>query len=101
MTGMKKRVTVLLLMVGMVAIAISSLATANTININTATVEELTQLDRIGTKYAEKIVAYREANGPFKQPEDIMLVKGIGEKVWELNKDKISVGSETAAKTSP
>ena len=61
------------------------------ININKAPAEELTQLDRVGTKYAQRIVEYREKNGPFKQPEDIMKVKGIGTKIWEANKDKISV----------
>ncbi|MBW1899604.1 MAG: ComEA family DNA-binding protein [Deltaproteobacteria bacterium] len=61
------------------------------ININKAPVEQLVQLDRIGAKYAQRIVEYREKNGPFKQPEDIMKVKGIGTKVWEANKDMISV----------
>jgi len=61
------------------------------INVNKASVEELAQLDRVGTKYAQRIVEYREKNGPFKQPEDIMKVKGIGMKVWEVNKDRISV----------
>jgi len=42
-------------------------------------------------KYAERIVEYREKVGPFLTPEDIMKVKGIGEKTWEANKDKISV----------
>ncbi len=60
------------------------------VNINTATVEELVQLNQIGQKYAEKIVEYREQNGPFKNPEDIMQVKGIGEKTWEKNKDSIT-----------
>ena len=45
----------------------------NKVNINTATVEELVQLNKIGQKYAERIVAYREQNGPFKKPEDIVL----------------------------
>ena len=61
------------------------------ININKAPVEELAKLDRVGTKYAQRIVEYREKNGPFKIPEDIMKVKGIGEKIWEVNKDKIAV----------
>jgi competence protein ComEA len=60
------------------------------VNINTATVEELVQLNKIGQKYAERIVAYREQNGPFKKPEDIMQVKGVGEKTWEKNKDSIT-----------
>ena len=61
------------------------------ININTATVEELIQLDRVGPRYAEKIVAFRQENGPFKTPEDIMLVAGIGPKTFEVNKDRIAV----------
>ena len=61
------------------------------ININTATVEELIQLDRVGPSYAEKIVAFRQENGLFKTPEDIMLVSGIGLKTFEVNKDRIVV----------
>ena len=61
------------------------------ININTATVEELVQLDRVGPSYAEKIVAFRQENGLFKTPEDIMLVSGIGPKTFEVNKDRIVV----------
>jgi len=61
------------------------------ININTASVEELVQLDRVGQRYAERIVAYREQNGPFKLPEDIMQVAGIGPKTFEANKERIVV----------
>ena len=61
------------------------------ININTATVEELVQLERVGPRYAEKIVAFRQENGPFKAPEEIMLVAGIGEKTFEINKDRIVI----------
>ena len=61
------------------------------VNLNTASVEELMQLKRIGPKLAARIVEYRESNGPFKQPEDIMKVKGIGPKTWELNKDRIAI----------
>jgi len=55
------------------------------ININTASAEELAQLKRIGPKYAARIIESRETNGPFKMPEDIMKVKGIGQKTWEEN----------------
>ena len=61
------------------------------ININTATVEELVKLKRVGPKYAEMIIEYRDANGPFQSPEDLMKVKGIGEKTFEVNKDMIAV----------
>ena len=64
------------------------------VNINKASVDELTQLSNIGSAYAERIIQYRETNGPFKKPEDIMKVKGIGAKTWELNKDRIVVASE-------
>jgi competence protein ComEA len=61
------------------------------ININTATVEELVQLERVGPSYAKKIVTFRQENGPFKAPEEIMLVAGIGPKTFEINKDRIVV----------
>ncbi len=61
------------------------------ININTATAEELTRLKNIGPKIAERIIVYREKQGAFKHPEEIKNVKGIGEKVYELNKALIAV----------
>jgi competence protein ComEA len=61
------------------------------ININKASVNELMKLKQVGQAYAEKIVAYREKNGPFEKPADIMKVKGIGTKTFELNKDRIVV----------
>ena len=69
------------------------------IDINTASATELIALDGIGKVYAEKIVEYRKANGPFKTAEDITKVVGIGKATWEKNKDKITVGAPpTAAK---
>ena len=61
------------------------------INLNKATVAELTQLIGIGQKYAERIVEFREKNGSFEKTEDLMNVKGIGIKIWEKNKDLITV----------
>jgi competence protein ComEA len=60
------------------------------VNINKATVDELCVLKRIGPSYAQRIVDYREQNGPFERPEDIMKVKGIGVKTFEANKDMIT-----------
>jgi competence protein ComEA len=60
------------------------------ININKATVDELCTLKRIGLSYAQRIVDYREQNGPFEKPEDIMKVRGIGMKTFEANKDMIT-----------
>lgn len=61
------------------------------ININNASVEEISKLEKIGPKYAERIVQYRKEHGPFKKAEDITKVKGIGAKTFELNKDRITV----------
>ena len=61
------------------------------ININTATAEELTGLTGIGPSRAADIVAYREKNGPFSKPEDLMKVSGIGEATFRKLKDQICV----------
>ena len=59
------------------------------ININEATVEELSQIKFIGPTIAERIVQYRENSGPFGKAEDLMNVKGIGPKTFEKIKDRI------------
>jgi competence protein ComEA len=61
------------------------------ININTASAEELTRLQGVGPKYAARIIEYREQNGPFAAPEDIMKIKGIGPATYEKNKELIVV----------
>jgi competence protein ComEA len=63
---------------------------AKKVNINQASVEEIAVLKNVGPKYAERIVQYRQTNGPFKSPEGLMKVKGIGSKTFELNKDQIT-----------
>ena len=60
--------------------------------INTATKEELTTLDGIGEKYAERIIETRERRGGFTSIEQITEVKGIGQKRFEKIKDEITVG---------
>lgn len=61
------------------------------ININTATAEELDLLPGIGPSTAEKIIAYRNENGPFRSIEEILNVSGIGPKTFEAFKSFISV----------
>jgi competence protein ComEA len=68
------------------------------VNINTATLAELQSLPRIGPKVAQRIIDYRTQNGNFKRVEDLMKVKGIGEKVFAQLKDWITVGSESPVK---
>jgi len=69
----------------------ASQTTAKKININTATSVELQELPRIGEKVAQKIIDYRNANGKFKSTTDLLKIKGIGEKIYELIKDRITV----------
>jgi len=61
------------------------------INLNEASVEEITTLNGIGPKKAQAIVDYREENGPFQQEEDLLNVSGIGEKTLENLRDEIIV----------
>lgn len=49
------------------------------ININTASVDELEKLPHIGRKTAEAIVAFRDENGPFRRPENLLLIHGVSE----------------------
>ena len=61
------------------------------LNINAATAEELMELSGIGEKLAQRIIDYRSEHGVFSQTEGIMLIPGIGEKVYGNIKDKITV----------
>jgi competence protein ComEA len=64
------------------------------ININTATMAELEQLPGVGPAIAERIVSYRK-DTPFKQRNQIMRVKGIGEKTFAKIKDYLVVEGDT------
>ena len=59
---------------------------------NTATVEELMSVPGIGQVIAQRIVEFREKNGPFKSIDDLLKVQGIGEKSLARIKDHLSVG---------
>jgi comEA protein len=61
------------------------------VNINTASNEQLQQLPRIGPAMAARIIEYRTQNGNFKSKEELMKVRGIGEKTFRNLKDKISI----------
>ncbi len=69
--------------------AISS-ASGVRININTASASELETLSGIGPVLAQRIVDYREANGPFAKPEDVKKVQGIGDSIFQRNQDLIT-----------
>jgi competence protein ComEA len=81
----------LAVLIGLISVMNVNAAEVKKININTASAEELAQLKGIGPSHAAKIVAYREKNGPFKMPEDLMQVSGIGQKTIEANQEFIIV----------
>lgn len=70
------------------------------ININTASVEQLTTLPGVGPKLAARIVEYRQKTGTFRSPQELLNVRGIGEKNFAKIETWLSVGegSKTAAK---
>ncbi len=71
--------------------AASTTVSEEKVNINTASVKELMTLKGIRHKVAERIVEYRDAHGPFKAPEDLRKVGGIGHGLWEQNRERIVV----------
>lgn len=70
----------------------ASTAASGRVNINTASADELDALPGIGPATAEKIIADREANGPFSAVEDLKRVSGIGDKKYAELADSICVG---------
>lgn len=66
-----------------------------TVNLNQASGAELTRLPRVGEKLADRIVAYRTQHGPFKRIEDLMEVKGVGEKLFHSLKPYLAVSGPT------
>lgn len=75
-------------------LAASTLALAGPVNINTADAETISaELNGIGLAKAKAIVDYRKKHGPFRSADDLSLVKGIGERTVEMNRESIRVSS--------
>ena len=71
-------------------------AVATLININSASVVDLQALPGIGAKTAELIVEYRQKNGPLKKIEELMNVRGIGEKNFLNLRAQVTVAAQRA-----
>jgi competence protein ComEA len=91
----------------LLSLALAGAALAGeTVNINTADAATIDRvLVNVGPAKAEAIVAYRKSNGAFKSAEQLALVKGIGLKTVEKNRDRIALGTarpapKTVAKTA-
>lgn len=70
------------------------------VDINTAGLEELQTLSGIGPALAQRIIDYREANGPFGSVEDLVKVRGIGEATLEKFRDSAAAGVPEAGDTN-
>jgi len=81
--------------------AAAKAASTAVVNINTASAAELDALPGIGAKTAARIVEYRQKNGPFKKIEELMNVRGVGEKNFLRLKAQISVGAAKAEHDKP
>jgi competence protein ComEA len=65
------------------------------VNINAASASQIAMLPRIGEKVATRVLDYRKAHGPFAKPENLMEVKGIGEKLFLTLKPYLAVSGPT------
>lgn len=89
--------TVMLRSLVLTLLLTGSVLASDKVNINAADAAELDRvLVNVGPSKAQAIVEYRQANGPFKSAEELALVKGIGLKTVERNRDLIEVGAGTA-----
>jgi competence protein ComEA len=68
-------------------------ASTEVINLNSATASQIADLPGIGVKTAELVVQYRLKNGPFKKIEEVMNIRGIGEKSFLRIRDRITVAA--------
>ena len=97
MKALKLAAQSLLLSLAMVASAFA----ADKVNINTADAATIDRvLTNVGPVKAEAIVEYRQQNGAFKSAEQLAMVKGIGLKTVEKNRDRITVGAPPARKAA-
>ena len=81
---------------GKPAAAASKPAPTAPININTATASDFEALPGVGATTAARIVEYRQKNGPFKKIEELMNVRGLGEKNFLKLKPQLTVGTAKA-----
>jgi competence ComEA-like helix-hairpin-helix protein len=79
------------------ALAAGKPAPAGKVNLNSASVEQLATLPGVGEKLAARIVEYRQKSGGFKALQELMNVKGVGEKNFQRIETHLTLG-ETAAK---
>lgn len=82
--SLKNRTLAALMVLALATTALPAAAAEGVINVNTADTSQLTLLPRVGPSIAARIVEFRDANGPFQAPEDLMLVRGIGDRTFSM-----------------
>ena len=70
-------------------------AAGGKVNVNSAGTDDLALLPRVGPSVAQRIVDFRDENGPFETVEDLMLVRGIGEKTFALLEPYVTTSGDT------
>ena len=80
------------LLVSGTAMAAGKPAPTAKVNLNTASIEQLTTLPGVGPKLAARIVEYRQKSGTFRSTQELMNVKGVGEKNFAKIEAWLSVG---------
>ena len=81
-----------------VAALLGAQSSQGVVNINTATAEQLDFLPRIGPALASRIIEFRDANGKFKSTEELILVRGIGERLYGTLQPFVTVEGTTTLK---
>ena len=76
-----------------------AVTSSSPVNLNTATAEQLETLPGIGAATAKRIIEHRQKTGGFKKIEELMNVKGIGEKSFLKLKPLVTVSVEKADRT--
>lgn len=74
---------------------VAAAAPAGKVNVNTAGADELALLPRVGPALAKRILEYRDDNGDFEVADDLMLVRGIGERTFELLEPFVTLKGDT------
>ena len=97
---MKKLIVMLITLLALTSstvMAKTTYATSGVVNLNSATKAELVLLPGVGNAKADAIISYRQQT-PFKQKEDLLAIKGVGEKMLEVLSPYLTVNGNTTIK---